>query len=51
MTSTEFDAPQANDDPRRRGLMQQAAVTAVMILLGLKIVVDVLRRSRRSSGT
>ncbi len=51
MTSTEFDAPGANDDPRRRGLMQQVAVTAIMILMGIKIAMDVLRRSRQPTDT
>lgn len=50
MNLTELDTPEADDDAQPRGLLRQAAITAVMILLGLKITVDVLSRRWRASG-
>lgn len=50
MTSTEMDTPEAEDDLRPRGLLKQAAISAIMILLGLKIAADVLSRRWHASG-
>lgn len=40
----DLDTHETDDDLQSRGLLKQAAITAVMILLGLKITVDVVRR-------
>lgn len=47
MTSTELDTLEADEEPRR-GLLRQAAITAVMLWMGLMIALDVLRRRRAS---
>ncbi len=46
---TELDTPEADDDLRPRGLLRQAAISAIMILLGVKIAADVVRRRWRAS--
>lgn len=46
---TELDTPETDGD-QPRGLLRQVAVSAIMILLGLKIATDVVRRRWRSSN-
>ena len=50
MTSTEFDSPELDDEPRR-SLLRQVAITAVMLWIGLMIALDVLRRRRQHRMT
>ncbi|MFZ5732917.1 MAG: hypothetical protein ACOY4O_09290 [Pseudomonadota bacterium] len=51
MSSADLDTPETGDDAQPRGLLRQAAISAIMILLGIKITVDVLSRRWRSTGT
>lgn len=44
----DLETSEPDDDLQSRGLLRQAAITTVMILLGLKITVDVVRRRWRA---